>query len=589
MGIQVKTIDKKKLAPKYLVDSIKTRREEQRRERSQGAYVDKFQHLHKFEDQEVIGDVLRVMVVYANHAAQHNASERRRIAEFFQKFVKAFFGLSNELVEDRTEDLDPFNATNGSPEDDEDAAPAELSNGRGRRAVNGKKGDLRRGVLDKGRNGTKGRGQNEDSATGSKESTPDGDAIMDDDSEPTDDQAANEVTNERWTTVPGPAATPGSRPLAADDIGLSADQPYHRDWYSLYCNQNIYTIYSLFQTLYRRFKDLKNSEADALDGEERALHDRPASHIGLLDDHAKYFQRDFGDSHYDRALKLIEEFAANKVEEAKYNDQLRHVYLKNGWQLYTVNELLKTMCRLGASCTNSDPKEKSRDLIEQFYKNRELKEVSYNTEINLRKQADKYIKDGELFLVKWFPEKNHATCQWIKKDETTFNLDDMERKERWQYYVSSFARIEPTEGVPRRFLHKVVLPRNLPSGDTDFDESSHQRKPLVWDEDLTLRICLNTYRIILKENGSEYFIYTDKELGSGGKPTLDRLEKATAARNQRFKEKLEMNSKWMKNLSRDEVQKTNDSFQRWIKDGILPGSAEAAIPAVAAEEMDTAE
>ena len=67
------------------------------------------------------------------------------------------------------------------------------------------------------------------------------------------------------------------------------------------------------------------------------------------------------------------------------------------------------------------------------------------------------------------PGKNEATVRWLQKDDTTFHMDEMELRDRWQYYISSWMRTEPTEGVSRSRMQKVVLTRNLPSGDADSD------------------------------------------------------------------------------------------------------------------------
>lgn len=156
----------------------------------------------------------------------------------------------------------------------------------------------------------------------------------------------------------------------------------------------------------------------------------------------------------------------------------------------------------------------------------------------------------------------------------------MERKERWQYYTSSFVRIEPTEGINRGLLHKSVLTRNLPSGDLESEDGTVQRKPRAYSEDLTLRICVNTYRIIYKQPGSEYFIYTDKPLTWDPEKNMAiarvRLEKAEESRNERFKRKFVSNSPWMKNLPLDEVQKITAATKKWFTDGVVPGSAPAS-------------
>ena len=182
------------------------------------------------------------------------------------------------------------------------------------------------------------------------------------------------------------------------------------------------------------------------------------------------------------------------------------------------------------------------------------------------------------------PKKNEATVQWVTRDETTFDLDDMEQKERWQYYISSYIRIEPTEGVPRSRLHKSVLTRNLPSTDAESEDNNAQPKPILFSEDLTLRVCVNTYKIVYKNPGSEYFIYTNKPLTYDPKTkestARERLRKFETIRNERAKEKFEMNNRWMRGLDRDAVAKVNSDFKKWMDEGIVPGSdAPAPVPA----------
>lgn len=140
----------------------------------------------------------------------------------------------------------------------------------------------------------------------------------------------------------------------------------------------------------------------------------------------------------------------------------------------------------------------------------------------------------------------------------------MERKERWKYYTSSFVRIEPTEGVPMNRVRKSVLTRNLPSSDSHSDAGILEiRKPLVWSEDLTLRICVNTYRLTYKQGTSEWFVYSD------GKKDEVAVEKAREQRNERFKNKLEKHNKWIKKMKKtpEEVEEINKNFKTWLSEG----------------------
>jgi paired amphipathic helix protein Sin3a len=173
------------------------------------------------------------------------------------------------------------------------------------------------------------------------------------------------------------------------------------------------------------------------------------------------------------------------------------------------------------------------------------------------------------------PGQKIVTIQWMQKDETTFDLDDMERKDRWQYYTSSFVRIEPTEGVSRGRMNKSVLERNLPPADTGSEEGAG-RKPLVFEEDLILRICVNSYKINFKPGGSESFIYADKPLTWDEEKNTSsaraRLQKFEDTRNEGYQGKFVMNNKWMQGLSHDEVQKITSDTKKWFQDGVVPGT-----------------
>ena len=89
-----------------------------------------------------------------------------------------------------------------------------------------------------------------------------------------------------------------------------------------------------------------------------------------------------------------------------------------------------------------------------------------------------------------------------------------------------------------------------------------------------------SYKIIYKEPGSEFFIYTDKPLTYDPKTKTsaarERLQKFEDARRDRFKEKFEMNNRWMKGLNHDQVSKVTQDFKKWVDEGVVPGTETAA-------------
>lgn len=398
MGIQVKQNDKRNLSAKHLVDVIKTKHEEQRRLRSIKPNVPRYQFSHELDDHEVILDQLRFMVLYGMNNGHHSASEKERIVEFFETFIPQFFDLPEEKVQERLRDIDRESAE----EDAEEQLPAELTNGRSRR--NGKRSDLLRGVLDPGRNGGRGRKEKEGSAaSGSKESTPDtGSGNEEDMPDAPEEAVQSETSNERWLPIiPRATVVKGANPLLDAEGELKADGFFPRPWYHFFCNQTIYVFFTVFVTLYKRLKDLKESQASVLEEIERCKSKKPAKQIGIAVNELNYFDPNDPASFWPKTVELIEDYITNEMEEPRYQEVLRHYYLKKGWKLYTIQDLLKTLCRLSLVCSSTDSKEKTPDLIQQFLNSRAHEETSYQTEISARTFAQKCVKDSDMFLICW--------------------------------------------------------------------------------------------------------------------------------------------------------------------------------------------
>lgn len=639
MGIQVKSNDKRNLSAKHLVDNIKTKREEQRRG---VAAIDAksipsvHQFLWEFSDREVLVDLLRFMVLYVLQSGQHGANEKERITEFFETFIPQFFDIPEEVVSKRLSDID---RDSGSDEGD-DAAPTELTNGRSSRR-NAKKSDLLRGVLDPGRNGAKSssasRNHKEDSAgSGSKETTPDVSANEEEmpdapgaQGTPAPAASALELGNERWLpAAPGATVVKGNEPLTdADAKELKADGPFKRQWYNLFCNQTLFVFFSVFHTLYKRLKDVKESTDSVVEELEREDAEKASRHLGMAANRMDYFKNLQPHQFWPKTVELIEDYIVGETDENRYFDVLRHYYLKKGWTLYTIQDLLKTLCRQALVCsTGSDnSRDKTADLVQQFMSNRKQEETSFAAEISARKFAEKCIKDGEMFQITWYPRKNEVAVRWLQRDEPTFNADAMARQEKWQYYISSYMRVEPTEGVNTTRLRKPVLSRSLVfedgshGGTADSDSHGEGRKAAAFSEDLDLRICLNSSAIVYGPNTSEYFLYNHDRVADdeddedaeqdgdadaeGDSATADeRKQKKLAARaarraeqyrvrksekeaqttrrqarrEQRFREKFVINNAWMKNKTQEEVRTQTAKFAQWVKDGLLPGGEGAA-------------
>lgn len=150
-------------------------------------------------------------------------------------------------------------------------------------------------------------------------------------------------------------------------------------------------------------------------------------------------------------------------------------------------------------------------------------------------------------------------------------MDEMQTRERWQYYISSFMRVEPTEGVPRSKLQKVILTRNLPDNDNDDDSIP---KPVSYKENLTISVCLKSSKMVWAPDTEEYFVYDHSPKTKEARAHRERYTKALSNyRESKLLEKLVHNPGWTKDLGPDEVQEQNKNFRLWMDEGIAPPSA----------------
>lgn len=169
------------------------------------------------------------------------------------------------------------------------------------------------------------------------------------------------------------------------------------------------------------------------------------------------------------------------------------------------------------------------------------------------------------------PATSHATVQWLETGETTFDLEKMERKERWQYYVSSYSQRERTEGVDIVNSKSSSLLINQIGRYNGLDEG---RYPDNAKEDLQLHICVYTSKIKYKAGTSDFSVWPRK-------PPAVHLDTQRKARNERFNEKFVRNNKWMEGKSHDEVQQYRDNFKK------LADCTDSLIPSVETTASDT--
>ncbi len=399
-GIHAKTVDKKQFQAKTLQNEIQARYEEQKRQRIVSwNMVPRYQFQYTFDDTEIILDATRLLLTYIDRSHSINGTDQSKLEVFVKEFIPTFFGLDRERFQQHISDVYDNSPPNEDVEDDSQAAE-ESSATRSRRAVNGKKPDLLRGVLERGRTGKPARKEKEGSAvSGSKESTPDVTSMADEDlAGPVDSIAESgssvDMTDFRWMDHPTTGNVRGKR-------DYQPNEPYRRDTYNLYCNLSIYCFFRMFELLYERLAHIKANEKQVHEDVRRAKAPKAAHDLRMVDRTPSDFFVDTSvrANYYQQIVRMCEEVLRTELDMSHLEETLRRFYMQNGWQLYTFDKLLSATVKFAVSVLGSDAKDKSSDILNLFLKDREKEETTHQKELDYRKQVEKLTKEGDIYRI----------------------------------------------------------------------------------------------------------------------------------------------------------------------------------------------
>jgi paired amphipathic helix protein Sin3a len=407
MGANVKSADKKHLTAKSLISEIAGKREAQKNEQGkQGVFRPHHQLEYVFLDVGVVLDACRLLICFIGNNSNYNTTDRQKLEAFIREFVTTFFGISNTRFDVAAR------PTVVSPQVDEEMPDAGASSGdstfnRGRGAAGGgRKADLLRGVLSRGRNGRAAQNEGESTAqSGSKETTPDASPIVDDDADggpggKGDSEDSSNAAEFNWMQRPDAGAVRKTVPPRPDFAG---SEPYRRETYSLYCSTTIYCFFRIFQILCERLLSIKRHEKAAAADVRRAKIGKPAHQLQMITKRPEDYFEDTspGAHYYSQVLNMVQDVIEGRMDMAHFEDGMRQYYLQVGWQLYTFDRLCSSLARFASTVVSNDAKDKSYDLMQLFYKNREHEETSHDSEITYRKQAEKLIKEGEVYRIEF--------------------------------------------------------------------------------------------------------------------------------------------------------------------------------------------
>lgn len=389
-GILGRAADKRQFQLKVLQTEIHVKWEEQRRQRiAPWNSVPNHQFKFNFEDLDVVHDACHLILTQLQYGPIGNETDKTRLETFIKTFIPTFFGIDRESFQARMSDI--YDTTPSNEEVDDEMGTNEDSGVvRGRKATNGRKSNLLRGVLERGRPG-----QKEDSVLESKETTPD--VSNDEDTPastdtPTDRPARVDETEYRWLNVP-----------STGDKAKDYNVPYKRDDFNLYASLNIFCFLRMFETFYRRILNLKLNENQVHADVHRANMAKAANDLRLIEKKPSDFFADVGPSasYYRQTMSMFEEVVKSELDLSQLEETLRRYYIESGWLLYGYDKLLAALLRFALQILVSDNKDKSLDIINLFYKDRKEDESTHNTELTYRKRVQGFVREGDMYRIRY--------------------------------------------------------------------------------------------------------------------------------------------------------------------------------------------
>jgi paired amphipathic helix protein Sin3a len=389
-GINAKNLDKKNFQQKTLTSEIQAKYEEAKKNRDNGITTKKHQLEYKFNDQQVLADVTRMLLASLDSdRAQFNGQEQGRIRGWLIDFVVRFFGLDLEKFQEQLEPLTLRRHDQENVADDQESDAHPPAKGKSQR----KSDWLRRLALERRH------GKEDSVASASKESTPMPGAVSDMDLD--EDTAVSDIADapeHPWIN------------LANSDLSarhLTMDEAYPHTTFNLYANANIYCFFRLFETMYRRLLAIKVNEPNVQEAVQRYKgiggNVKPAIELRMIDRGPDFFfiSTKGPQNYYMQILEMCEEVVQGHGDLIHLEETLRRYYNKTGWQLYTIDRLVSAILRFVMNILGGDAKDKSVDITNLFLKDRERPDTTRKQEIQYRKQVERLSKDGEVYRISY--------------------------------------------------------------------------------------------------------------------------------------------------------------------------------------------
>ncbi|KAJ9075828.1 hypothetical protein DSO57_1032009 [Entomophthora muscae] len=347
---------------------------------------------------------------------------------------------------------------------------------------------------------------------------------------------------------PKPLADPTSwEQLVLDPntgVAVSFRHPAH---VLLLCNQHVYAILRLYQTLYARLETIKAKAPQAhIRFLNLANRKCPAKELDLLPKIAALPGVDLATMDcYEEFLKLTERVITGDLDQPIYEDSLRMMFGNHVYCTFTLDKNLLAICKQ-VNILFMDNNRNSLELVQQFRSQR-LTPGGMCTATNLTKYRQailNYIKNDEtIYLIEYSKLEKSLAFQLF--DPTELGADYfMALEKNWAAYCASFSADAPTDNVlPQR---PSFLKRSLSnSQSTDNVKFFPALKPGICATSFKIRWpCSVQQESIVRSNC----------------PIAD--DHSRAVRQSRWSELLDGPAGWSRNINNP--SKVESAFRHWF-------------------------
>lgn len=557
-GIAQKNADKKNFQQKTLTSEIQAKYEEQKRARDEGKRSTKYQLEYRFLDEDVLVDTTQLIIAGLNSDKNDiSTSIQAKIKAWLQDFVVKFFGLDRATFCDKLDAAVQRALSPPTEVDEDNDSDGQLSGSKKGKALAKTSESLRRNAI-------LNRNNKEDSlAPTSKDSTPAPETMSQTSAEQEQPSIEEPSQPKKWINIKQSESTTKE---------LDMDEAYAHTTFNFYSNATLYCFFRLFEMLYSRLHAIKDNEDAVKDAVKRyrgeGMIKKPALSLLMIDKTPDDFFKINGErSFYNQILDMCCEVLLSRMDREHLEETLRRYYNKYGWQLYTVDKLVHAVIRFLITINGPDTKEKSLEIANLFFKDRERTETTRKIELQYRKQVEKMSKDGEVYRITWNQGDKASTVRLFPPDDTTFDSNELTDEAQWQYYVASFTMPEATEGVDPARMRRAYLPRNLPLQSSDPRVSYAEGiGSLDYTDDQAAFIDLEAYKMILSG------VYSFERPVRQGKQYIQ----GQIVENEAFREKFVRNVAWMKDQRTEDVEKRKAAWDQGVREGLMDFETRAA-------------